>query len=185
LSTTSLETTPSGRPPAASTVAVRLATESGFFDFGLRMGLLPANPASDVRRPVPRPPEPRGLRQVELEAAWDAVHEALPGRWHVGPVTYDPGRHAFSVTARGRHPGRGKMPQTVSGTGEDEIAALRDLDDRLRGVPHPDGSRLEELRRRLRLAYVEGAEEWTRENRGRSMTTDELERVTAGYPGRL
>lgn len=38
-------------------------------------------------------------------------------------------------------------------------AALRDLDDRLRGVPKPDGGRLEELRRRLRQAYFEAAEE--------------------------
>jgi hypothetical protein len=70
----------------------------------------------------------------EFEAAWFAVHEALPARWQVGPVTYDPGvvrpdglMGAFSVTARGPHPGRGKAPVTVSGTGEDEIAALRDL----------------------------------------------------------
>ena len=53
----------------------------------------------------------------EREAAWFAVHEALPARWHVGPVTFDPGRHAFSVTARGPHPGRGKAPVTVSGDG--------------------------------------------------------------------
>ena len=41
------------------------------------------------------------------EAAWDAVHEALPARWHLGPVTYDPGGPHWSVTARGPHPGRG------------------------------------------------------------------------------
>jgi hypothetical protein len=99
----------------------------------------------------------------ESAAAWDAVHEALPARWAVGPVTYDPGvvrpdglMGAFSVTARGPHHGRGKAPVTVSGTGEDEAAALRDLDDRLRGVPKPDETRLDELRRRLRFAYVEG-----------------------------
>jgi hypothetical protein len=28
---------------------------------------------------------------MTLEAAWDAVHEALPARWAVGPVTHDPG----------------------------------------------------------------------------------------------
>jgi hypothetical protein len=90
----------------------------------------------------------------------DAVHEGLPARWAVGPVTYDSGVPGFSVTARGPHPGRGKAPVTVSGTGEDETAALRDLDDLLRGVPKPDGTRLDELRQRLRLAYVDGAEEW-------------------------
>ena len=57
-----------------------------------------------------------------VEAAWDAVHEALPARWRVGPVTFHPGvlgpdgcMGAFSVTARGPHPGRGKVPVTVSG----------------------------------------------------------------------
>ncbi len=68
-------------------------------------------------------------------------------------------------------------PQTVTGTGDDATAALRDLDDRLRGVPKPDGSRMDELRRRLRLAYVDGAEEWARDNIGRGSTTDELGRV--------
>ena len=55
------------------------------------------------------------------------------------------------------------------------------LDDRLPGVPKPDGSRQDELRRRLRLAYVDGAEEWTRENVGRALTRDEL----AGVLGRF
>jgi hypothetical protein len=73
---------------------------------------------------------------------------------------------------------------TVSGTGEDEAAALRDLDNRLRGVPKPDGTPMDELRRRLRLAYVDGADDWTRENRGRDLRTDELERVIARYAGR-
>lgn len=118
------------------------------------------------------------------EEAWGAIHEALPARWNVGPVTFDPGRPAWSVTARGPHPGRGKAPQTVSGTGEDEVAALRDLDGRLRGVPHPDGGRMDELRRRLRLAYVDGAETWQRENVGRSLTRDELGRVIGRYVGR-
>jgi hypothetical protein len=73
---------------------------------------------------------------------------------------------------------------TVSGTGEDEAAALRDLDGRLRGVPKPDGGRLDELRRRLRFAYVDGAEDWTGQNIGRGMTRDELGRVIGRYVGR-
>jgi hypothetical protein len=68
----------------------------------------------------------------------------------------------------------GAPSETVSGAGEDEIAALRDLDGRLRGVPHPDGGQLDELRRRLRLAYVEGAEAWSRAEVGRSLTADEM-----------
>jgi hypothetical protein len=85
---------------------------------------------------------------------------------------------------RGPHPGRGKIPQTVTGTGDDETAALRDLDDRLRGIPKPDGTRMDELRQRLRLAYIEAAEEWTRDNVGRGLTGHELEGVLTRFPGR-
>jgi hypothetical protein len=90
---------------------------------------------------------------------------------------------AFSVTARGPHPGRGKAPVTVSGTGDDETASLRDLDDGLRGVPKPEGNRMDELRKRLRLAYLEGAESWSRENVGRSMTEREMAGVAPRYRG--
>ena len=55
------------------------------------------------------------------EAAWHAVHDALPARWCVGHGSYDPGvvrpdgyRGAWTVTARGAHPGRGKAPQSVT-----------------------------------------------------------------------
>ncbi len=41
--------------------------------------------------------------------------------------------------------------------------------------------RLDGMRRRLRLAYVDGAEEWTAANVGRRMTTDELGRVIARH----
>jgi hypothetical protein len=92
-------------------------------------------------------------------------------------------RGAWSVTARGPHPGRGKPPQTVTGTGEDETATLRDLDATL-GQKPADGSYLEELRQRLRLAYVDGAEEWTRVNVGRSLTGQKLEAVIARMPPR-
>jgi hypothetical protein len=128
---------------------------------------------------------------VTREGAWDAVHEALPARWCVGRPSYDPGvlrpdgyRGAWSVTARGPHPGRGRVPQTVTGTGDDETAALRDLDDRLRGVPKPDGGRMDELRKRLRMAYDEGAETWAAQNLGRTLDSEELERVIGRYLGR-
>lgn len=135
----------------------------------------------DGRRDQARP---RGATAMtEREVAWDAVHEALPARWRVGPVTLsEPTLGVWSVTAIGPHPGRGKMPATVSGTGPDEIAALRALDARLRGLDHPDGSRMDELRRRLRLAYIEGAEGWSRETLGRGLTTGELEHVVATAP---
>jgi hypothetical protein len=120
-------------------------------------------------------------QDADLEAAWDAVHEALPAHWRVGLPSFDPaGDGLWSVTAVDeRSVGRGKAPQSVTGTGEDETAALRDLDDRLRGIAKPDGTRLEELRRRLRFAYLEGAEEWSREHAGRGLTVDELESVIA------
>jgi hypothetical protein len=89
---------------------------------------------------------------VTREAAWEAVWEALPARWHLGPPTFDPGRHVYSVTARSGTRGRGNPPVCVSGPGETEIDALRDLDGRLRGAPRPDGGRVEELRGRARLA---------------------------------
>ena len=112
------------------------------------------------------------------QAAWAAIHEALPAGWRVGPPTFDPGQHHWSVTARSGTRGRGKLPQTVTGTGASPEAALRALDDRLRGVPQPDGSRMDELRRRLRLAYVGGAlSEWP------DMTAEDLERVVARAPG--
>ena len=42
---------------------------------------------------------------------------------------------------------------------------------------------MDALRRRLRLAYVDGAEEWTLANVGRLTSTDELGRVIARYTG--
>ena len=117
--------------------------------------------------------------------------EALPARWTIGPVTYDPGvlrsdgqLGAFRVTARGPHPGRGKVPQTVTGTGHDEASALRDLDATLRGAKPAPGSYLEDLRARLRLAYVDGAEDWMRTNFRRRLSRDEFERVLRRYEGR-
>jgi hypothetical protein len=119
------------------------------------------------------------------EAAWDAVHEALPAGWRVGLPSCHPSTGVWTATAIDeRTTGRGKLPQTVSGIGEDETVALRDLDDRLRGVPQPDGSRMDELRRRIRRAYTEGAEEWSREHSGRGLTDDELTGVLAHYPPR-
>jgi hypothetical protein len=118
-----------------------------------------------------------------LEGTWSAVHEALPARCQVGPPTYDPGIRAWTVTAHGPLPGRSKAPRTVTGTGPDEVAALRDLDDRLRGVPKPDGSRQDELKRRLRQAYLAGAVEQSRRQAGRGLTADDLERVLERYPG--
>src|SRR4051794_19512527 len=117
----------------------------------------------------------------DRDAAWDAVHAALPAGWTVGPPTFDPGVPGWSVTARSVHYSRHRPPQTVTGTGVDEIAALRALDDRLRGVPQPNGSRMEERERRLRLAYRGGAESWSRERTGRGLTEGDLEGVVRRF----
>jgi hypothetical protein len=43
---------------------------------------------------------------------------------------------------------------------------------------------MDELRRRLRLVYLDAAQGWTREDFGRGLTTDELGRVIGRYVGR-
>ncbi len=43
---------------------------------------------------------PRNDGMTDREAAWDAVHEALPAGWTVGPPMYNPGVGGWSVTAR-------------------------------------------------------------------------------------
>lgn len=120
------------------------------------------------------------------EAAWFAIHDALPPCWMVGPVTFDPGRGQFSVTARAPHPGRGKMPTTVSGTGETEIAALVDLHGRLTGMPRSadEAAKRAAINRRLRQAFYQGAEQEAA-SRGRSLNETELGRVIEHYPGEL
>ena len=103
---------------------------------------------------------------TDREDAWDAVHEALPAGWTVGPPTFDPASPAGPSRPARWPPAASRRPQTVTGTGVDETAALRNLDDRLRGVPQPNGSRMAERERRIRLAYLEGAEEWSRRRSG-------------------
>src|SRR3954451_15082584 len=86
---------------------------------------------------------PHTSPMTDREDAWDAVHEALPAGWRVGPVTYSPAIPGYSVSALSGGYSRTKRPHTVQGTGDTETAALRALDDRLRGVPQPNGSEME------------------------------------------
>jgi hypothetical protein len=69
------------------------------------------------------------------EQAWDTIHERLPAGWRTAPPTYDPATRLWSVTALGPKLGgrHGKPPDTVTGEGPDELAALRDLTERLAG----------------------------------------------------
>jgi hypothetical protein len=34
-----------------------------------------------------------------LNEAWDALYDSLPARWHIGKLSYEPERAAWSVTA--------------------------------------------------------------------------------------
>jgi hypothetical protein len=72
------------------------------------------------------------------------------------------------------HPGRRKLPTYVTGSGEDELAAVRDLDARLRGQDRGP-SNLDFLRARLRLAWLQGAEDWAQAELGLGLSQVELE----------
>ena len=87
-------------------------------------------------------------------AALDVL-ERLPSWWVVGPTSYDPGNGRWSVTARGPHPGRGKYPETITGTGEDELAAFTDL--RIRLDERRGAEKLGQIDRRGHGAFLEGA----------------------------
>ncbi|HEY4266872.1 MAG TPA: hypothetical protein VGM94_01650 [Galbitalea sp.] len=116
------------------------------------------------------------------EEAWGRLHEAMPARWTVGQPSYDPGRPGWSISAVGPNRGRGKVPTYVSGVGESALAALQDLDARLRGERAEGPRRMDELRARQRLAYVEGAEDWARSEMERPLTRLELEGVLRRFP---
>ena len=91
----------------------------------------------------------------------------LPEWWAVGPTSYDPGIGRWSHTARRPHPGRGKMPRTITGTGEDELAAMTDLRIRLDERRH--AAKLEAIDRRGRAAFLEGAEARSQAAEGRPL----------------
>jgi hypothetical protein len=119
----------------------------------------------------------------EREEAWGTLHEALPARWTVGPGSYNPGERRWSMSAVGPHPGRGKLPVSVTGYGENELEAVLDLNARLRSEQSDGPRKLDELRARLRLAYVGGAEEWSLRETGRALSQDELAGVIRRFPG--
>jgi hypothetical protein len=116
-----------------------------------------------------------------LTEAWEVLYDSLPPRWNIGMPTYDAGRGAWSVTASGPGVAGGEPSQSVTGSGRSEAAALRDLDSRLRGVPRPSRARIDALRYQLRLAYVDTAEAFSRENFDRGLTTKELARIIRRY----
>ncbi len=72
-------TGPSGREPSPSTIIVRLAAVSSFYDFARRMGLVDHNPAADVKRPRARQSAPRGLEAEELRRLLDVIPDTPGG----------------------------------------------------------------------------------------------------------
>jgi hypothetical protein len=119
-----------------------------------------------------------------LDAAWDSLWEAMPARWTVARPSFDPGARAWSISAVGPDRGRGEVPTSVSGNGEDQVAAIRDLDARLRGERSDGPRKLDDLRARLRQAYLAGAEDWAQHQLGRALTQAELAGVGTRFPGR-
>lgn len=119
-----------------------------------------------------------------LNEAWDALHDSLPARWHIGKPRYEMRGAGWSVTGWGPSFDGDQPPQSVTGTGDTEVAALRDLDKRFGGLPRPNRSRMDEFRHQLRMAYVDGAEAFSREALERGLTTNELGRLIQRYEGR-
>ena len=74
----------------------------------------------------------------------------LPDGWRVGRACWNPGTRRWAITARPPHPGRGMYPETITGTGDDELAAMIDLrirlDDRQCGRSSPTSTDLVERR---------------------------------------
>ena len=66
-------------PPAPSTISVRLAAVSGFYDFARRMEVIERNPAASVRRPRARPTPPRGLTLAEVARLLAVIPETPTG----------------------------------------------------------------------------------------------------------
>jgi len=70
---------PSGKEPSPSTVVVRLAAISSFYDFARRMGLATINPATEVKRPKLRQPTPSGLDGGALRRLLKAIPNTPAG----------------------------------------------------------------------------------------------------------
>lgn len=87
---------------------------------------------------------------MPVRAAWNAILDVLPAHWRIGAPARDAELHDWSVTAvGGRH-------RRITGRGEDEIAALRDLAGSLRQAGHSGNTCADELERRARNAQNGG-----------------------------
>lgn len=68
-----------GASPSPSTVTVRLAAISAFYDFARRMRVIDRNPAADIRRPIARRPAPRGLSAEEVGRLLSVIPDTRSG----------------------------------------------------------------------------------------------------------
>jgi hypothetical protein len=75
--------------------------------------------------------------------------------------------------------------QGRDGDGHVPASGRRNLADMARETERDKAARRAELNRRLRIEFVEGAEERSRRELGRGLTADELRRVLRRYPGDL
>lgn len=117
---------------------------------------------------------------IRERAALDVLAR-LPDGWRVGPTSYDPGTRRWSIAARAAPTGlRSRPPETLTGHGADELAAFADL--RMKLDERRKAERLDDIERRSRAAFLEGAEERSQAVEGRPLTADEQERVTKRYP---
>src|SRR3990172_5692828 len=71
---------PSGRTPSSATVGARIACVSSFYRFGIRMGLLTANPCDALERPRTVPSAARGYSADEVRRLLAVVPGTVRGR---------------------------------------------------------------------------------------------------------
>lgn len=66
---------------------------------------------------------------TDREAAWFALHDALPPGRRIGAATFDPATELWGVTARSpKPPGRRRPPEVfIHGRGPTEADAVREL----------------------------------------------------------
>src|SRR3972149_26847 len=70
----------SGRTPSSATVGARIACVSSFYRFGIRMGILTANPCDALERPRTVPSAARGYSADEFRGLLPVVPDTVRGR---------------------------------------------------------------------------------------------------------
>jgi site-specific recombinase XerD len=70
----------SGRTPSSTTIGARIACLSSFYRFGIRMGLLVANPCDALERPRTVPAVARGYSAAEVQRLLAVIPDTVRGR---------------------------------------------------------------------------------------------------------